>query len=223
MTTKKHLSKEERLAETDEQRRQRYTQSRREIEKAARAQRKKEQEENTLQNRRLSFLTNLIYAYGYNYSQIAKLVGTTEQAMSWFFSVKDDCRLSQAEVFLEAIGLELGVSIVGKKPINLDKQLNGEISGVKYTIEGDILSSMKKIHPKMPDYVNNSTPGDRMYFLAQYLPTVGLPITELANRCDMDLSSLRYIFLKDDIKISRIYAIAKATGGEIVWRINEKK
>ena len=224
MTPNKRIPKEVRDAETPEEKKQRYQRNKTEKEKAARKKRREEVANNDTSNRRLSFLTNIFHATGYNMNKVAKLTGTTQQAMSWYFSVKDDCRLSQAEGFLKAIGLSLGVSIVrSDKPgnkINLIEKKFGSNSGVKFTIEGNFADSVKWTNPKMPAYVNDCTKDKRMYFLAVYLPTVGLGITEIMNRSEIDMTSLRYIFVQDDIKISQIFDIAKATGGEIKWEIN---
>ena len=61
-----------------------------------------------------------------------------------------------------------------------------------------------------------------MYWLAQYIQSINLPIVELMARCEIDPTSLKYIFVKDDIKISQIYKIAKGTEGEISWKVNLK-
>lgn len=226
MNRTKILPKEERMKETPEARKERYLKNKKENESQARLQRRKEVADNETSNRRLSFLSNIFHATGYSKNQIAKLCGTTQQAMSWYFSVKDDCRLSQAEAFLDAIGLKLTAILSkdskGKPPVDLGDKKYGKNSGVKFSIEGDFSEAIKWTNPKMPSYVNDCTPDKRMYFLATYLPTVGLGITEMMERCEIDLTSLRYIFVQDDIKISQIFSIAKGTGGEIKWKVDKK-
>lgn len=212
--------------ETPEERKERYLKSKQEKEASQRKKRKEEVENNTTTDRRLSFMTNIFDALGYNKNKIAKLCGTTQQAMSWYFSVVDDCRLSQAEEFLRAIGLDLKVSINrdGKTPRQVlpDVKKTGQNNGVKFTINGDVAKNIKWINPKMPAYVNACTPDKRLYFLATYLPSVGLPITELMQKCNIDMSSLRYYFTSDDIKISKLFDIARATGGDIIWTVNNR-
>ena len=222
-----HLAKDERLKETPEETKERYKKNKKEQEAAVRLQRRKEIEDNNVANRRLSFLTNIFKAYGYNNSMIAKKVGTTQQSMSWSFNVADDCRLSQAEEFLSVLGLDLKVEIrkdeKKNRRIDLADKKEGNNSGVKYSIEGDIIGDVHWINPKMPDYINECTPDKRMYFLATYIPSLGLNMKQLMEMTDMEMTSLRYIFAKDDIKISRIFDIARSTGGEIIWKVNNKK
>ena len=222
----KRAPEEVRQSETAEQRKSRYAKTKQQTEKAAREKRQKEKLENTTADRRLSFLTNIIYSYGYNKSKIAKLLGESQQYLAWHFSVKDDCRLSQAEQILSVMGLELKVELVNNKtvqtPIRHFKKAEGENTGVKFTIINQTAKQITLQNTAMPDYINNCPPDARMYFLAQYLPNVKIPITELCNRCEIDMPSLRYIFQKDDIRISQIFQFAKGTGGEILWKISEK-
>jgi len=209
--------------ETPEQRKARYRQNQKNREAHVRAERKREIAENNTANRRLSFLTNIITATGHNKNDIAKAIGTTQQAMSYYFSVKDDCRLSMAKTILDVIGLTLDVEIRKggtKKILELAKKIEGTNSKVKFTIETPVEYKARWVNPQMPDYVNNCTPDKNLYFLALYLPTCGMPITNLMKKCGIQMASLSYMFNKDDMKISQIFKIAKATGGEIVWKVD---
>ena len=204
---------------------EKYRANKRLKEQNERKKREEERQTNTVQDRKLAFLTNIIYSSGLDMKKVAAKIGTTQQALSWCFSVKDDCRLSRAEEIVNAVGCKLQVTI--KKGQNsalaiVETKLTGNNNGVKFSIEGSEAGKIHKCNPKMPEYVNLCPSGARMYWLAQYLPSVGTPITEMMNDCELDLSSLRYIFAKDDIKISQIFQIAKGTGGEIVWKITKK-
>lgn len=227
MVKSKRAPAEIRQNETDGQRKSRYAKTKQQTEKAAREERQKEKLENTTADRRLSFLTDTIYSYGYNKSKIAKLLGESQQYLAWHFSVKDDCRLSQAEQILAVMGLELKVELkkdnVAHVPVRQFNKVEGQNTGVKFTIINQTSKQITQHNTTMPDYVNNCPPEARMYFLAQYLPNVKIPITALCNQCEIDMSSLRYIFQKDDIKISQIFQIAKGTGGEIRWKISDKQ
>lgn len=209
-----------------QQKKDKYKKNKQLAEQRARLKRKQEKADNAINDRRLSFLTNIIYSRGYNMKRIAEMIGTTQQAMSWCFSVKDDCRLSFAEEILGVLGLKLSVLMKsdGKIPAEPlpEEELKGMNNGVRFSLEGDIAKTIQRINPKMPDYVNECTADKRMYWLAKFLPTVNIPITEMMKRCDFDLSSLRYIFIKDDIKISQIFKIAKGTGADIIWNISNK-
>ena len=202
-----------------------YRANKRLKEQKEREKRKLERQFNSVQDRKLAFLTNIIYSSGLDMKKVAAKIGTTQQALSWCFSVKDDCRLSRAEEIVNAVGYKLQVSIKkgqNNAPAKVETKLTGNNNGVRFTIEGADAGKIINYNPKMPEYVNLCPSGARMYWLAQYLPSVGTSITEMMNNCELDLTSLRYIFVKDDIKISQIFQIAKGTGGEIVWKITKK-
>ena len=209
-----------------EERKERYAKTKKETDRRERDNRKKEVEENRVADRRLSFLKSIFKTLGYTQAKIAELIGTTQQAMSWYFSVKDDCRLSQAEEFLKVIGYSLKVEIKNKKrivkktPISLNE---GQNQGVRFRIEGDFKDLLRWSGRPKPYYLEKCSPDARMYWLAQYILLLNEPITQLMQRCEIDMSSLRYIFTKDDIKISQIFQIAGKTDGQISWKVNKLK
>jgi len=208
--------------ETPEQRQARYRQNQKNREAHVREERKREVAQNQTKDRRLSFLVSVITALGYKLSQVGRMCGFSQQSISWMFGVVDDCLLSKAEKLLGAVGITLKVRIKkeGSVPPRSPKPKSGSNKGVKFRIEGRFAEEVHLTNPKMPDYVNNCTPSDRMYFLALYLPTCGMPITSLMKKCGIQMASLSYIFTHDDIKISQLFKIAKATGGEIVWKVD---
>ena len=203
---------------------EKYRANKRLKEQNERKKREEERQTNTVQDRKLAFLTNIIYSSGLDMKKVAAKIGTTQQALSWCFSVKDDCRLSQAEQFLNVIGYSLKVEIINQKttvkktqrPIN-----EGENQGVRFRIEGDFEDVLRWNGRSRPNYLEKCTPNTRMYWLAQYILQLNEPITELMSQCEIDLSSLRYIFTKDDIKISQIFQIARTTKGQINWKVNK--
>ena len=199
-----------------------YKEARKKKEKEMRKLRKEEIKNNLTGQRRLAFLLDIFYSMGYKPIQVAKKSGYTQQSMSWHLSVKDDCKLSQAETWLEAIGLKIKVEL---KPLDPTERIQTKqipsAGKVKCTIRGDISNDIKNFNVKMPFYINECKPDKRMYFLAQYLPKCGMNITALMQKCKIDLTSLRLIFANDDIKISHIYQVAENTGAEIIWEINK--
>lgn len=224
MVVNKRLPKEFREKESPEERAIRYKEKKKQNEKRARELRKQEKLQNAENKRRLYFLAKTVKALGYNYKQIALKMGLTQQTMTWIFSVKDDCKLSMAENILDAIGFNLGVEIKNsnKKYISKEETTGGTESGVKYTIEGDIVSIQKELGQPMPEYIREINPEARMCFLADYFKSLGFRITDLSNKIEINLTGIRYIFVHDDIKISQIYQIAGKTGGEVIWKINKK-
>lgn len=226
MHNKKETVSHDKRNESPEERKERYRKNKQESLKKDRENRKKEIEENRVPDRRLSFLQNVFKTLGYTQAKIAELTGTTQQALSWYFSVKDDCRLSQAERFLDVIGYTLKVNIRNpqKQPKIETKTPNeGQNKGVKFHIQGDFAEMASWNGRPKPAYLENCQREARMFWLAQYIQSLNEPITEMMRRCGIDLTCLRYIFVKDDIKISQIFKIASGTDGQIYWNITKKK
>ena len=99
----------------------------------------------------------------------------------------------------------------------------GQNKGVKFHIQGDFAEMASWNGRPKPAYLENCQREARMFWLAQYIQSLNEPITEMMRRCGIDLTCLRYIFVKDDIKISQIFKIASGTDGQIYWNITKKK
>lgn len=214
-------------SETTEERNARYAKTKKEKISELRKVRKQEKLDGNASNRRLSFMTNIFSAMGITYKDAGKLCGRTQQAMSYIFSVADDCKLTVAESILDALGLELKVAYkkddAKQQIINLGEKKTGKNDGVAFKIEGDFIGAQKWAREEMPQYMRNCQPGDRLYFLASYLPTTGMSITTISRLSGIEFTSFRLMFANDDIRISHIFNIAKATGAEIIWTVNKKK
>lgn len=216
-TKKKHIS-----GETPTQRLARYRENKKKREASARAARRLEVAENRTKDRRLSFLVSIIVALGYTLTQVGRLCGISQQSISWIFGVADDCSLSKVEQLLRAVGAKLSVIIKrdGSAPPRSPMRKSGVNSGVKFKIAGRIADEVTLVNPKMPAYINSCSPENKLYFLAQYIPSCGMRITKFSAACGIKMTSLKRIFKQDDIKISQLFKIAKATGGVIVWKVD---
>lgn len=209
-----------------EQKKEEYKRNRKIKETSLREKRRAEKNENNTSNRRLSFLTKIFKALGYNKVEIAKLAGETEQSLYWKLNTVDDCKLSQAQRYLELIGLNLKVRLDNKKsiaPIKLEKNKSGMNNGVKFKIEGDIFEDDYKINTKYPDFIVGCAPGSRLYFLAEYIMSLNVRFSVFLEKVEMEFTSMKRYFSTDDIKISVLFKIAEKTEGDIVYIINKKE
>ena len=211
--------------ETPEEKTIRYRKNKQIKDNADRLKRKEELDEGHADERRLAFIADIFQTLNYSFYAISKRTDFSQQSLSWMFSVKDDCRLSQAEKLLDSVGYSLAVELKTDRnilKINTAPSTSRSISGVKVNIVGDFAKLIRRGGYKKPSIVLSCQPTARMYWLAQYIQSINLPIVELMARCEIDPTSLKYIFVKDDIKISQIYKIAKGTEGEISWKVNLK-
>ncbi len=226
MPQKQNISKAIEGKETPEERIARYRQNKKNKEQEEREKRREEKLANKASDRRLVFLVNVFQTLGYTTKKVGEIAGISQQLLSWYFSVKDDCRLSVAQHLMDSIGYNLGVKFKKEDTeivtIDLGNKKEGNNNGVRFTIEGDIQKDLKWKNPYIPAFIQECNKSKRMNFLANYFTSLKLGVLEFCQACGMDPTSLRYIFMKDDCRISQIFDIAKGTGGEIIWEINRK-
>ena len=213
------------------ERRKEYAEKKRKTEHELRMKRKEEVLQNKTQNRRLAFISNIITASGYNEAAIARLTGKNQQLIHWYLSVRDDIKLSTAKELLEAIGINLSVSLKQTKPV-VKKFMsystiveNEDNASVKVNIEGDeqLINTQQDSH-YLPDYIMKYPEDGPLSFLAELLIAQKISITELCfGVLDIDPVSLKRIFVTNDIKISRLVDIAARTNCEICWKVERFK
>ena len=227
MSQKKNKTQVMAKSETLNEKIERYRQNKKNKEQQERGKRKEEKLTNKASDRRLAFLINVFQTLGYSTKRVGVLAGVSQQLLSWYFSVKDDCKLSMAQRLLDAIGYILDVKLRKEDTeiatLNLECKKEGNNNGVRFTIEGDLQEDLKWKDPYIPAYIQECDKTKRMYFLANYLTSLKMGVVEFCKACGIDPTSLRYIFDMDDCKISQIFKIAKGTGAEIVWEIKRKK
>lgn len=201
------------------EKRKEYDDAKRANEKRKREARREEETSGRLEERRLAFLVNIYRSLGYTQQTFAKTCGISPQLLNWYISVTDDCQLSRLEAMLASIGLSVSVTLDGGR--KRDIQTEGTGNGVRYRIEGTFAG----IRPpsRLPQYIDECTKQNRLHFLRTFIEDRNETAPEFARTCGFDLTSLRYYFVHDDLKLSVLYKIAKATGAEIVWKVNPKE
>ena len=208
-----------------EARKRKYAENKQRKDKANREKRRMEKREGKMKNRRLSFIVNILNTYRITRTELAKRLGETTQNMYWIFSVQDDCALSKAREIFATIGLRLSVQINKKSAHNKTQTID-------YVTAGNVTSKVVFKFPehasvyravKIPKYISDYPDGKYLSFLARYLENVGYSISEIEKMTSVSRGSIRQTFVNenDDIAISRIYDIARATNGEITWFVDE--
>ena len=192
-----------------------YQETKRQTERRKREQRRLEEAAGKTDERRLAFLVNIYRSLGYTQQSFAAACGVSPQLLNWYTSVTDDCQLSRLGQMLSSIGLHFGVKLDGGTDRGIPTE--GVGNGVKYRIEGS-LAGMKQ-GTTLPQYIVDCQPGARLHFLKRFIEDRHESAAEFARTVGIDLTSLRYYFVHDDMKVSALYKMAQATGAEIVWVI----
>lgn len=199
-----------------------YQETKRRNERRKREQRRLEEAAGKTDERRLAFLVNIYRSLGYTQQSFAAACGVSPQLLNWYTSVTDDCQLSRIGQMLSAVGLTFGVKLEGGTDRGIPTE--GVGNGVRYRIEGT-LAGMKQ-NSALPQYILDCQEGARLHFLRKFIESRHESAAEFAKTVGIDLTSLRYYFVHDDMKVSALYKMAQATGAEIVWVIkgeNEDK
>ena len=206
-------------AQISPEKKEEYYRTKQEKEKKKRLERKREMEEGTTAQRRMAFLVDIFKSLGYTQDSFARAAGVSSQLMSWYLSVTDDCQLSRIREMLERIGVDISVKLEPRSQLAVPLLVSGGAGAdIRYRIEGT-LPIMAAPAP-VPEYIQECGPGNRLYFLRKLIETQHLSAPALARSCGIDPGSLRYYFLRDDIKTSIIYRIAEAVNADVVWTVN---
>lgn len=211
--------------ELNQQNKELYAQNKRISDSKRREERKREVREGRTSERRLAFLASIMEAYGINQKNLAELLGTTPQAVNWLLSVKDDMKISRAEEFMDKLGLSFRIEFKQKEPQKKEIQIEEKefsSSGVKNTIRGSIIETMKFASADTPSYIVNYPEDGRLAFLANYLKTRKGSLSELCEQCGYAVNFFHNVFVRNDMQISQVFKIAQVTGQEIVWSIEQK-
>ena len=193
-----------------------YAKNKAENERRKREERKREQQEGTTGQRRLAFLVDIYRSLGYTQKAFAEAVGMSQQLLNWYISVTDDCSISMLERMLAAIGLKVKLRV--ELPEKEAQSKSFDNTGVRSRIEG-VFAGITAT-PTLPPYIQTCAPQSRLFFLRKTIEETGLPAAEFARKCEFDPALLKHYFVHDDMKVSKVYAIAKAMAAEIVWTIN---
>lgn len=184
--------------------------------------RKQEKENGLIDTRRLAFLLYLMNSLGFTYVRLSKGIGCTSQNIHWIFSVRDDCMLSMVEKIAKAMGLSISVRLK-KETQDPQRTVNFRDSNTASSLiiaEG-ILPQGIILCGHLAQEVLNCPESSRLFFLANYLKSLGCGLRELERHCGYGRGTLTKVFRSNDIYVSKIYEIARATGAKIEWTVDK--
>ena len=173
---------------------------------------------------RLAFLSNILIANGISQKELAKRLVCTPQAISHMFRSLDDCSLSRAQEIALVIGLSLSVEFAydtACHPFLHDSFTSGSVSNRIVTIGLDHLSRVGGV--KLPQHIMTYPDCGRLRFLRDFLIDTGMPLCQIEHLCGFSASTISRCFLRNNIFISTIYAIAQSAGVEIKWVISSRQ
>ena len=170
-------------------------------------------------DRRLSFVENIIKMKNMNWRQIAVITGISPQMLSWYVT-KDDCYLTVLKSILSCIGIETKLSLSSQNKHKNPKKY-------QYVVVGNIMNydtDNGSMVEKYPAFIKDCISSDgQMKFLADYIVNGGYRVKDICSKIKITESTLRYYFAQDDIKVSRVYEFAEALEEKVVWELNEKE
>lgn len=223
------------MADTDEKKRalrEKYAANKSKADKEKRMKREQEEKEGRTDDRNLAFLENLIESAGYNQKTFSEKVGTTPQAINWIFSVKDDCNLSKVEEFVSVLGFDIKVQFTYPKnntqatgiEANAPKKQKYKVgtSGITVIIDGKLNKATRHTYP-VPKYIENYPDNGRLCFLKDLLVNKACTLIVFSEETGIPAYSIRQIFLRDNIRVSTIMAIAQKLGLNIIWKLTKKE
>lgn len=165
----------------------------------------------------MSFFIDLYKSLGYNGQTIARAAGMTEQTVNWWIR-SDDCKYKNLVYLFQKIGIKLCPHLEQKKDKTTAKQEQKEYKILITDIEIDG-GHYKEI--RSTKYLQNiaDSPTARLNFLAQALDDENYTISTLAEKTKIPAYNIYRWFQTDDIRISKLYDVARKTDMVIIWQI----
>ena len=181
--------------------------------KATKDQRARERQLGLTHTRRLAFARDIIYGRGYTFQSLAEKIPFTAQALSYSFSVQDDCYLDRLQDILAAVGVSCTVSL------KLNRLQDTSTPTLRYRYSGNVvIPQLLRHYPRM---VSENPKESRLHFLAEFITNTQLPFAVFCKRSGYSERSFTNFFRSDRIKVSFICQIAERFDAEIVWNLNE--
>ena len=181
-------------------------------------ERRQQHRKGDVNDRRLSFVENIIKMKGMNWRQVSAQCGISPQMLSWYVT-KDDCYLSILKNILTSIGIKTDLSLSNSNKQKTPKKY-------QYMVVGNIMNydtDNGSMVDKYPAFIKECiAAGGQMKFLADYIVNGSYRVKDICSKIGVTESTLRYYFTQDDIKVSRVYEIADALGEKLIWELNEK-
>lgn len=194
---------------------ERYAQNR----KVKDEQRRNQRKSGDANDRRISFLENIIKMKGLTWRQVSGLTGISPQMLSWYIT-KDDCYITVLRTILNGIGINMKLSLSSSKKHKPAKKYQYMVVGNIMNYDTENGSMVDKYPPYIKECINSN---GEMKFLADYIVENGYRVKDICTKINVTESTIRYYFQQNDIKVSKIYEMADALEEKVVWELNEKK
>ena len=205
----------------DENKRKEYNRRRREAYRQRKNERRREIVTSTYSERRLHFVRVIMKERHLTQSELAKRLGESRQAVHQLFAVTDDTNLSKIKMMLNACGCSCSVEL---SPISREDRMQRK---AEYDFTGDFAErildggSVPADNIRYPAFVQASPSDANLHFLADFIISTNLSITDFCSMVKLSRQTLSYAFQTDDIRLSKLCQIANNLNAKIVWNIND--
>ena len=202
---------------TQEQRDE-YNRRRRETYRRRKDERRHEIESNTFTERRLHFVRVIMHERGLTQAKLAQRLGETRQAVSAIFAVNDDAKLSMVKRMLGVCDCTCAIEIIPLETHRREQKATYEFKG-NFKPTGLKWDSAPAVFVKYPAAIENCPPDANLRFLADFIITTNLSVTEFSEKVKISRQNIAYAFSIDDIRLSTLCQIANLLNARIVWSI----
>ncbi len=203
-----------------QERRDEYNRRRRELYKQRKNERKEEKETNTFTERRLHFIRVVMQQRRISQTDMAEKLGITRQAVNWMFTVTDDMHLTMIKRILSICQCTCSVEMVPEEEEKIQKKATFEFKG-SFTPEGTSWNAVPAEFIKYPESIENCPPDANLRFLADFIMSTQMNVTQFSNKTKISRQNLAYAFKIDDIRLSTLCQIANYLNAKLVWEIND--
>lgn len=171
---------------------------------------------------RLIILDLIRQKTGVSLRTLALKAGYMQQQINHWYST-DDMYLNQLYKIAEEQNLKIEVSFDAENP--LDQLFEGTIDYGTASVEIGSFANMLDI----PEGLYESAPeilerykGGKLKFLAEFVIRHRVPYSTFCKKVGVNPAQFKVWMDNDDIKLSKIYAIAKTYGTKIRWKLTTK-
>ncbi len=182
-------------------------------------QRREQHKNGDANDRRLSFVENIIKMKNMTWRQVSSISGVSPQMLSWYVT-KDDCYLTVLKNILSSIGIDTQLSLSCQNKQKNPKKYQYMVVGNIMNYDTDNGNMVEKYPAFIKDCISSN---GQMKFLADYIVNGGYRVKDICARINITESTLRYYFAQDDIKVSRAYEFADALQEKLIWELNERE
>lgn len=189
-----------------------YARSQKERDQETRHEAKQIRASGNEKDRRLYFMDFVFKSKGMSLTEVAAKASLSPQSLSWIM-ISDDTKLQNVHMIFRSLGLTIEPEIVPH---------------VQYAVPGPVLvtESYELVFvPEMPRLIDpvlemSIEKNGVLAFLARFLRDNWISVERLSDDCSIHVSSLKYMFDVDNIRISKLYCIADRYGRRIRWNVS---